>query len=93
MSEVIIGSPKPALVEVSIGDDIMADYMDRLFLVVPNEFDDSYQHLVVLCDIAFWNANYDALVEWCDRHDSEVLGMTVNIPNDEMLTIFTLRWL
>ena len=74
------------------GIDIMSDFKDRLFLIVPNDFDDAYKHLVVLCDIEYWGTHYSALLDWCAEHDSEVLGMTVNIPNDEILSIFCLRW-
>lgn len=73
--------------------DIMADYKDCLFKSVPNEFDDAYQHLVVLCDWSYWMANWASLQDWCQQHGCEVLGMTVNIPDDETMMIFTLRWL
>jgi hypothetical protein len=72
--------------------DIMADFKDTKFAVVPNEFDFYYKHIVVLCDIAYWNNNYNELRDWCNSNDCEVLGMTVNVPDDERLTIFILRW-
>jgi hypothetical protein len=49
-------------------------------------------HIIVLSDIAFWNEHYDELREWCATNGSVVRGMTVDVPNKEVLTLFCLRW-
>ena len=51
------------------------------------------QHtIVMLGDIGFWIENYDLLQQWCQDHGGKVEGMTVNIPNEQVLTAFCLRW-
>ena len=72
--------------------DIMSDFKDAKFAVLDNDFDYRFKHLVVLCDIAYWNANYNELKDWCDENECEVMGMTVNVPNDRRLFVFILRW-
>jgi hypothetical protein len=47
---------------------------------------------VVLCDIEYWNTHYEELKDWCDEHSCETQGMTVDIPNDQVLTMWMLRW-
>ena len=48
--------------------------------------------IVMLSDMWFWNDNYDALKDWCKNNNSEVLGMTVELPDAKTLTVFALRW-
>ena len=72
--------------------DIMADFKDRLFTILDNDFDDRFQYLAVLVDIAYWNTNFNKLMDWCNEHECEVLGMTVNIPDEQRAMLFTLRW-
>jgi hypothetical protein len=49
-------------------------------------------HIVLLTNVMFWSEQYDNLGTWCEEHHAEVKGMTVNIPSDEVLTLFCLRW-
>ncbi len=72
--------------------DIMEEFKNTKFLITPNEYEERFEHLIVLCDISYWVENLDKLMSWCDDNECEVLGMTVNIPDDERLTIFILRW-
>lgn len=72
--------------------DIMADFKDRLFTVLDNDFDDRFEYIAVLTDIAYWNTNFNKLMDWCGEHECEVLGMTVNIPDEQRAMLFTLRW-
>jgi hypothetical protein len=72
--------------------DIMAKFKESKFVVVPNDYEDSFEHLVVLSDIAYWSENLESLIEWCDENECEVLGMTVNVPDDQRLIVFILRW-
>lgn len=48
--------------------------------------------IVMLGDIGYWVDNYDALEQWCAVNGGSVQGMTVNIPDDQTLTAFCLRW-
>ena len=36
--------------------------------------------------------NDDELVEWCAENNCETKGMTVTLPDEESITLFTLRW-
>lgn len=51
-----------------------------------------YKYIIVLADIEYWNANYECLKDWCDEYLCDFRGMTVLVPNDEIMTIFALRW-
>lgn len=73
--------------------DIMADFKNHRFITVPNEYEDQHEHLVVLCDIGYWVQNLEDLMAWCDLNGCEVVGMTVNVPDDARLALFVLRWL
>lgn len=48
--------------------------------------------IIMLNDIGFWADNYDELQQWCWAHSAQVMGMTVNIPDEKTLTAFCLRW-
>jgi hypothetical protein len=62
------------------------------FIVQENNVDVYFKHFVLLCDVVYWNKNYEDLMNWCYYNDSELLGMTVNIPDDKRLFLFILRW-
>ena len=72
--------------------DIMEDFKNNKFIVQEIEDDLYFKHFVVLCDVGYWYTNYEELMNWCDENDSEILGMTVNIPDDKRLFLFILRW-
>lgn len=77
--------------------DIMQDFKDRKFVIAPSYIsrglpEPTYGHLVVMTDFSFWHDNFDDLMFWCADHDCQVKGMTIDIPNDETLTLFCLRW-
>ena len=77
--------------------DIMQDYKNKRFFVAPNYISHGlpepvYGHLVILTDIGFWSNNIDALIAWCAEYGCMHKGMTVDVPNDELLTLFYLRW-
>lgn len=73
---------------------IMRNDQKAKFIVADVEVSESLgvPHIVVLADIAYWNAHYDELVEWCQVNGCEPQGMTVNVPNPETMTLFALRW-
>ena len=72
--------------------DIMKDFKDTRFYIMPNDFDYYYKHIAVLCDLSYWNTHFNDLRNWCDENECEVLGMTVNIPDDQRVVLFLLRW-
>ena len=76
--------------------DIMQDYKNRRFVVAPNYIahglKPTYGHLIVLSDLGYWSEHIDALVAWCAEHGCMHKGMTVDIPTDQLLTLFCLRW-
>ena len=72
-------------------DDVFADWKRNRFIVTDLS-DTADCILVVLTDISFWSDNYEPLYEWAQEHGCRVVGMTVNIPNEETLTWFTIRW-
>lgn len=78
--------------------DIMQDYKNKRFVVVPNYISHGlsepvYGHLVVLSDLGYWSDNIDTLIAWCAEHGCMHRGMTVDVPTDKLLTLFCLRWL
>ena len=80
-----------------MGEDIFADWKTQRFIVADGyakKYLDQYPngHLIVLTDFKFWTEHLEDLEEWCDRHDVTHSGMTLEIPNDKLLTIFSLRW-
>ena len=77
--------------------DIMQDFKDRRFMVCPSYIsrglpEPTYGHLVVLTDIEHWNIHFDVLLAWCNDNACQIKGMTVDIPDDQTLTLFCLRW-
>jgi hypothetical protein len=61
-------------------------------------YDDSYlsesncKYTVLLSHLKFWVKNIDELQVWLQAHDCTKQGMTVNIPDDERMVLFALRW-
>ena len=72
---------------------VMDNWNKKKFVVSESFYEDGFSHIVVLSDLSFWHNNFDELGEWCQQYGAEILGMTVNIPNEEILTLFYLRWI
>lgn len=76
--------------------EVFQDWQKNKFIVSTlstRDFDKHYDSIVVvLTDVEFWNSNYEQLKDWCDDHNCEVVGMTVEVPNHKTLTMFCLRW-
>lgn len=70
--------------------DVFEHWRDRRF-VIPVDVEE-HALTVVLCDIAYWNEHYEELSEWCEQHNCEPVGMTVDVPDYPTLTLFCLRW-
>jgi hypothetical protein len=48
--------------------------------------------LIMLTDIGYWNNHWDELQQWCQNHQAQSQGMTVDIPDAATLTVFCLKW-
>lgn len=70
--------------------DILKDWKHSKFIVV--DYIVEYPNTIVLTDIEYWNNNYDDLIEWTEKHNCEVQGMTVSIPDKKTILLFALRW-
>jgi hypothetical protein len=46
----------------------------------------------VLTDIEYWVEKFDELYSWCGENNCSMTGMTVELPTDETLMLFKLRW-
>ena len=73
--------------KVSIGQ-----WRDHRYIVAENYMFDGPGHLVVLTDLAYWAEHGRELADWCEQHGLAAQGVTVPIPTDELLMLFSLRW-
>ena len=84
-----------------MGEDIFADWKKQRFIVADDyaerylRYLDQYPngHLIVLTDFKFWTEHIEDLAEWCEQYNVKHSGMTLELSSDELLTIFSLRWL
>lgn len=75
--------------------DIFHHWKENRFIIAPDyvrDSDSEHPHMVILTDIGFWADNVDHLVEWCNNYGCKTQGMTVEIPTDDLLTAFCIRW-
>ena len=72
--------------------DIFQHWKDNKFIVAPPFATYHCGRSVVLTDIAFWVQHIDDLQVWCQDNGCTVQGMTVDVPTDELLTAFFLKW-
>lgn len=78
--------------------DIFANWKNRRFVIADQparDFlgDDPPGHLVIFTDFKFWADHVDQLISWCEQHALAPNGrMTLEIPTDQLLTAFVLRW-
>lgn len=76
--------------------DIFADWKTRRF-VISDEFLHGSSVLgttIILTDFNFWGQQHiaDQLTQWCLDNNCRQKGTTVDIPDDQTLTAFALRW-
>ena len=62
------------------------------FMVVNDLYVECENILVVLTDIKFWSEHYEELQAWCQIHNGKPVGMSVELPDEQTLLLFTLRW-
>jgi len=76
--------------------DVFADWKDKKFVVSPNYITETFisggGHIIVLTDVTYWNNNYHLLQDWCTENQSKIAGMTVEVPDEQRLMLFALRW-
>lgn len=53
---------------------------------------DRYPRTIVLADVGYWKERTQELREWCEQNDCKLRGMTVNLPTEELETLFCLKW-
>lgn len=78
-------------------EDIFAEWKTSRFIIAPGYltdgiFSDDEEHLVILSDFNYWVDHSSELSAWCKQHNCRLEGMTVIIPNNQTLTLFSLRW-
>ncbi len=68
---------------------VVFDHSDELF-----EFDDTkYKYRVIFGDISYWHDHHDNIKDWCRQNECRLVGISIDIPTDDLLTLFRLRWL
>ena len=72
-------------------EDVMAEYKAGRF-VVADPILGFGPRLIVLSDFTFWVDRLGELEVWCQLHGAVRKGTTVEIPTDEVLTVFILQW-
>ena len=74
--------------------DLMNDWKRQRFIVLPRELVEGspYGITVLMSDYNYWADHVGECIEWCGQYGCEIKGMTIEIPNDETLTLFSLRW-
>lgn len=50
------------------------------------------KYIVILSDLSFWLAHWEELESWCKSNGCKTEGVTVNVPTDQLMTLFSLRW-
>ena len=77
-----------------MSDDIFASWKEERFIVaesyLTSELTDKI--LVVMTDYKYWAECVDECVEWCKQYGCEIKGMTIEIPDEETLLLFRLKW-
>jgi hypothetical protein len=60
--------------------DILKDWKHSKFIVV--DYLIEYPNTIVLTDVVYWIDHLDDLNEWAEKHNCEVKGMTVSVPDE-----------
>jgi hypothetical protein len=65
----------------------------KKFIIVAHQ-QDIIKHTVILSEWQYWSGSdtYEELKTWCKNKSIVIKGMTIGIPNDQLLTEFILRW-
>jgi hypothetical protein len=76
-----------------VSEDVFESWKNVRFVVANNVYVESENIILVLTDMAYWIDHYHELEEWCQEHQGQAVGMTVELPDKATFTLFTLRWL
>ena len=66
--------------------------MPDKFIIEKSTYEDSFDYIVFLSDLSYWASRYEELSAWSQQHGCELLGMTINIPSEEVSILFILKW-
>ena len=79
---------------MSVTEDLFAAWKEERFIVADRILteDLTSNYVIVLADFKYWAQYSDELLEWCKIHNCEIKGMTVEIPDEDTLLLFRLRW-
>jgi len=74
--------------------DILGRIGNSRFVVYDEDFlaDSNCKYTVLLIKLDFWSKNIVELFDWLAEHNCTKEGMTVNIPDDDRMMLFALRW-
>jgi hypothetical protein len=84
--------------EVKLDPSEGKDILDRIgncsFVVYNDDYlsESDCKYTVLLIKLDFWSRNIVELWDWLTEHNCTKQGMTVNIPDDERMMLFALRW-
>lgn len=75
-------------------DDIFADWKTGRFIVADSALTEDITNkiVVVMTDFKFWAACADECLDWCKQYNCEIRGMTIEIPDQDTLLLFRLKW-
>ena len=82
----------PNLYTAMENDDILADWKNSRWIVASGWNHDEDKIIVVLTDFEYWAEHAEEMLEWCRNNGAVSKGMTIDLENEDMLTLFTLRW-
>lgn len=74
--------------------DLMNDWKRQRYVVLPGELVEGrpFGITILMSDYNYWAEHVDECVLWCKQYGCRIQGMTIEIPDDETLTMFMLRW-
>ncbi len=78
--------------KIIIPEDVFADWRDKKFVIADSALNDKPGYLIILTDFGFWATHMYDLDNWCKDHGGDIQGMTLNLPTEQSLSAFLLRW-
>ena len=74
--------------------DIFKSWKEEKFIVADKRItgDLTDKIIVVMSDYRYWAAHVDECEKWCKQYNCEIKGMTIEIPDEDTLLLFVLRW-
>jgi hypothetical protein len=64
----------------------------KKFIVVSQHY--NFKYAVILSEWRYWTVDetYEELKVWCESRSCVLRGMAIDIPSEQLLTEFILRW-